>query len=275
MRQRLNGQRIVLFESRLAEEISDLVRRSGGVPVCVPAVRERRRPSGQEVAALLADVKSEASPVFVLSTGVGASALFDEARALGRATELVEAMARGLAVCRGPKSVAALYREGVVEFLKARSPYTTVELNEALDGLEVHGRMVVVVHYGERNEPLVAALASRSARLRELLLYQWELPEDTAPLARAAQDLVQGAFAAAAFTTQIQARNLMAMASGIGCRDEVVAALRSRVVVAAVGPTCARVLVQLGIPAQVVPETPKMAAMLSALVARLAAGKAA
>ncbi len=34
-----------LFESRLAKELSELVRRSGGVPVCVPAVGERRRPA--------------------------------------------------------------------------------------------------------------------------------------------------------------------------------------------------------------------------------------
>jgi uroporphyrinogen-III synthase len=275
MKHRLDGQRIVLFESRLAREISELVRRSGGVPVCVPAVVERRRPSAPEVAALLAELSREESPVFVLLTGVGTRALFDEARELGRVPELVEAVSRGQAVCRGPKAVAALYREGVVACLKARTPYTTAELLDALAGLEVRGRKVVLVHYGERNEALVEALTPRGALLCELLLYQWELPEDPAPLARAAEELVQGAFAAAAFTTQVQARNLMTIASRIGRRDEVIATLRSRMVVAAVGPTCARVLAELGVPAQVVPEAPKMAAMLDALVARLAAGSAA
>ena len=40
MNQRLSGERIALFESRLAAEISELVRRTGAVPICVPAVRE-------------------------------------------------------------------------------------------------------------------------------------------------------------------------------------------------------------------------------------------
>jgi uroporphyrinogen-III synthase len=274
MRQRLDGQRIALFESRLAKEISDLVRRSGGVPVCVSAVRERRRPSDREVAALLTEVRSEAAPVFVFSTGVGVSALFDEARDLGRATELLEAASRGIAACRGPKSVAALHREGVAASLKAQPPYTTAEFIQALSRLEVRGRLVVLVHYGERSPTLVEALISRGAQLRELLLYQWELPEDLAPLTRVVTELAQGAFAAAAFTTQIQARNLMAIANGLGRRDELLAALRTRVVVAAVGPTCARVLTELGVPPQVVPETPKMAPMLNALVVRLAAGSA-
>jgi uroporphyrinogen-III synthase len=272
MRQRLDGQRIALFESRLGKEISDLVRSSGGVPVCVPAVRECRRPSGREVATLLAELERAASPVFVFSTGVGASALFDEARTVGRATELRDAILRGLAVCRGPKAVAALHREGITTLLKTRSPYTTADLVETLSDLEVGGRMVVLVHYGERSLALVEALRVSGARLRELLLYQWELPEDTAALARTIGELTGGVFAAAAFTTQIQARNLMTVAAGIGLGDALLAALRSRVVVAAVGPTCARVLAELGIPPHVVPETPKMAPMLNALVERLVTG---
>jgi uroporphyrinogen-III synthase len=273
MQQKLNGQRIALFESRLAEEISGLVRRSGGVPVCVPAVRERRRPAGRETAALLDEARAEPSPLFVFSTGVGASALFAEARALGRECDLRDAIRRGLAVCRGPKPVAALYKEGIDASLRARSPYTTDEFIEALGQVDVRGRMVALVHYGEKNQPLVDALVSRGARLRELMLYEWELPEDTAPLARVIEELQGGAFAAAAFTTQIQARNLMVIAGEIGRKEGLVAALRSRVLVAAVGPTCARVLTELGVPPQVVPDSPKMAAMLAALVDRLAVGR--
>jgi len=273
MLQKLNGQRIALFESRLAGEISDLVRRSGGVPVCVPAVRERRRPAGRELAGLLDEAQSETSPVFVFSTGVGASALFAEARTLGREAELREAILRGIAVCRGPKPVAALHKEGIAATLRTRSPFTTEELIDAVVQVYVRGRMVALVHYGERNQPLVDALACRGARLRELILYEWELPEDPAPLARVIEELEGGAFAAAAFTTQIQARNLMTIAGVIGHKEGLLGALRSRVLVAAVGPTCARVLAELGIPPQVVPESPKMAAMLNALVARLADGR--
>ena len=274
MQPRLSGQRIALFEARLAAEICDLVRRSGGVPVCAPAVRERRRPAAEEISALLDEVASEASPVFVFSTGVGATALFDEARSLGRGDELRQAISRGLSICRGPKPVAALHKEGIAASVKARAPYTTAEFIEALFEAALDSRMVALVHYGERNEALVGALLSRGARLRELTLYQWELPEDTAPLVRIVEELLEGKFAAAAFTTQIQARNLFVIADRMGARERLLAALRSGVVVAAVGPTCARVLAELGIPAEVVPETPKMGAMLTTLFARLERGKA-
>jgi len=127
----------------------------------------------------------------------------------------------------------------------------------------------VLLHYGERNEPLVETLRSRGARLQELLLYEWALPEDVGPLARLVDELVAGRFAAAAFTSQIQARHLMQVAERDGKGEALRAALGS-LVVAAVGPTCAHALEELGVTAQVVPQNPKMGAMLAALVDRLA-----
>ena len=276
MKASLGGRRIVLFESRLQSELAELVRRSGGIPVCVPAVVERRRATGDEVAALLDMLRNgDAAPVFVLSTGVGTRALFDDAGALGRAPELVEAIRRGGSICRGPKAVAALHREGLAATVKTRSPYTTVELIEALAALDLAGHPVVLVHHGERNEALIEALVAQRAVLLELLVYQWCMPEDTEQLSRAAQSLIRGDFDAVAFTTQVQARHLMAIASRIGQRNQLVAALRSRVVVAAVGPTCARVLDELGVPPHVVPDPPKMGSMLEALALRLAGRSAA
>jgi uroporphyrinogen-III synthase len=274
MRPGLRGDRIVLFESSLAEEHSDLVRRSGGVPVCVPAVVERRRRSGHELAALL-DVVSTEPAVFVFSSAIGVRALFDEARGLDRGPELLEAIQRGGSVCRGPRAAAALYREGLFASLKARAPYSTGDLVEALGTLAIEGLPVVLVHHGERNLRLVKAMAARETVLLELLFDEWQLPADPAPLTRAALRLAEGDFAAAAFTTQVQARNLLTVASRIGRRDEVIAALRSKVVVAAVGPSCARVMDSLGVPPHVVPLAPRRGAMLEALVDRLASRRAA
>jgi len=263
--------RVALFEARLATEIEALVRRAGLEPVCVPAVREQRRSAGPEVASLVSEASAEAAPVFVFSTGVGVAALFDEARAFGCDTELRQAIERGVSVCRGPKPVAALHREGIAATVKARSPFTTAELIQAILEVEVRGRLVVLLHYGERNLALVSALHERGARLRELVLYEWELPEDTSALERMVDELARGRFAAAAFTSQIQARNLLAVAERIGQKEALCAALRDRTVVAAVGPTCSRALAELGVAAQIVPASPKMGPMVAALAARLRA----
>ncbi len=199
---------------------------------------------------------SERRPAaFVFSTGVGASALFDEARALGRAAELLEAVRRGGATagarrpwprCTGRASAASLKaRLAVHDGGVGSRCWHAVELDTGGSGAGA-------LRGAERGAGARRSL-SRGPVLAELLVYGWELPEDTAPFAGAVEALVEGELAAAAFTTQIQARHLMAVAERIGRREALVEALRSRVVVAAVGPTCARVLEELGIPAHVVP----------------------
>ena len=268
MRANLGGRRIALFEARLAGPLSELVRRGGGEPVCVPSVRELRRDVKGELGALLDVLSAAATPVFVFTTGVGVTALFEETRALGREAALRDALSRGTLVCRGPKPVAALHRERFTAQLLAPTPYTTRDLLSTLDAVPISGRRVVVLHYGERNTELPAVLQARGGELSELLLYEWALPEDQRALEGIVRDLVGGGFAAAAFTSQIQARNLLAVAERIGGRGALVAALRG-ITVAAVGPTCARALRELGVEPQVVPENPKMGPMLEALARRL------
>jgi len=82
--------------------------------------------------------------------------------------------------------------------------------------------------------------------------------------------IVRAEVDAVAFTTQAQARHLFAVADSMGARETLTRAMGERVVVAAVGPTCARALSQLGAPAHVVPDQAKMGAMIVALAAKFA-----
>ena len=275
MKTSLGGRRIALLESRLEDALAALVRRSGGEPVCVPAVRECRNDVGDELAALLDELGAEQEPLFIFTTGVGVAAFFEEARALSREADLWDALKRGTSVCRGPKPVAALHRERIAASVAVPSPYTTTELLAALLSVPVEGRLVALLHYGERSTQPSQTLRARGARLRELLLYEWALPDDQGPLQQLVLDLIAGRFAAAAFTSQIQARHLVQIAERMGQRAALLAALRSGVVVAAVGPTCAAALRALGIEPQVMPENPKMGPMLEALARTLAAGEVA
>jgi uroporphyrinogen-III synthase len=140
----------------------------------------------------------------VLSTGVGVTALFAEARALGRDAALRELLVRATIVARGPKPIAALQREGIRVAPRVAEPYTTDDLLRALEGVDLR-RAVGVLHYGEANEPLVERLAARGATVHELLLYAWRLPEDTGPLRALARDIVSlaGIIGAAALASII------------------------------------------------------------------------
>jgi uroporphyrinogen-III synthase len=122
-----------------------------------------------------------------------------------------------------------------------------------------------LVHYGERNSALADALEARGAALEELCLYEWVMPDDVEPLRTLVRDLIDGRVDAVAFTSLVQCRHLFQVAADLGKSEDLVDALSSRVVVAAIGPVCAAALNALGVTPRVLPAHPKMGPMIAAL----------
>lgn len=259
----LDGIQVALLESRRASELSELVRRLGGIPRSAPAVREVSRLD--DVPPFLDALHAGGFAMIVCLTGVGVSRLLIEAQRLGRLDETVAALRRTVTVCRGPKPSAVLRQYGIDVAIRAAPPHTTTELLEAVSSSDLDGRSVAVLHYGERNEPLAGALRARGAALRELCLYEWAMPEDPAPLESLVDDLVLGEVHAIAVTSQIQCRHLFDVAHRIGLSAHLAEALRERVIVAAIGPVCVSALATYGVTPQVVPSQSKMGLLITEL----------
>jgi uroporphyrinogen-III synthase len=258
------GARIALLEARLATETAAMVRRLGGVPVIAPALAEEALDADAEVAAFVDRLLADNEPLVVFLTGSAASRLFAIGERLGRSADLTAGLRRAIIVARGPKPTGALSRGGVTASVAVAEPYTTADVIASLATVVVDKRSTTVVHYGERNLLLLDALVARGAIVSELMLYEWRLPADTAPLARAIDDLLTGAIPVLAFTSQVQVRHLFHVA-GPERRDRLVAVLNERVLVGAVGPTCAAAVRAAGIDSPIVPKHPKLAPMLNAL----------
>jgi uroporphyrinogen-III synthase len=264
----LVGAKVVLLEARMNSELGNLVRRHGGEPICVPAVREVTVDDAisvsAEVDALIDDLKGGSVDLVIFQTGVGVMRLLDAADNRNRRGELLEALGRTTIVARGPKPTAVLARNGLKPDISVAEPFTTAELCSAIEPLDLAGKTVAVLHYGERNAALVEALIERGVKLRELCLYEWRLPEDIGPLKRLIDQIINEEFDAIAFTSQIQARHLFQLAADAGKADELREALK-KLVIASVGPTCTSVLRSLGIAPAVEPSHPKMGPMVLAL----------
>ncbi len=273
----LGGARVALLEARRESELASLVRRHGGEPICVPALREVDRNCEEVVVRAVAhlgeDARAGESPIVVLATGVGLDRWLSMATALGRGDVLRKGLARATVVCRGPKPVAVLKREGLTAHHRAEPPHTTAELLAVLATIEVSARDVVYVHDGGGAITVPYALAERGAHVVEIQPYAWALPEDPEPLRELVRVLVAGGVDAVAITTQVQAKHLFEVARTIGMDRAMGEVLRERVIVAAVGPTCARTLVDLGVPPHVVPAHGKMGSLVLALADRIEAGR--
>ena len=249
----------------MSEELADLVTRYGGRPRSVPAVREAPLPASAAVAAFLDRLDRDAFSLVIFLTGVGVATLLREAERLERLGETIEALRRTRIACRGSKPVARLRQHAVPVQVTAANPFTTTELLHALQAVDVASADVALVHYGERNAPLASALRERGARLEEICLYEWLLPETVEPLRALVVDVIDGRMDAVAFTSQVQCRHLFQIAGDMGRADELTDALNTRTTVAVIGPVCRAALKEHGVIPRVMPAVPKMGPLIAAL----------
>jgi uroporphyrinogen-III synthase len=261
--QPLSNRRIAVLESRLGADIATLVKRLGGLPIAAPSVREV--PRGDDVAAFVDGVVADRFALAVFQTGAGATTLIRDAEALGRIEEVLAGLRRLTVACRGPKPLSVLRKVGVPVQITTDKPHTTRELLQALANIDVKDRGVLLVHYGERNVAMANALAGRGAQLTEVCPYVWALPDDLGPLESVVREAVDGGLEAMLFTNQIQCRHLFDVAGRMGLTAPLTASLNATVVVGAVGPVVADALRAAGVTPDVMPASPNMASLITAV----------
>ncbi|GAC1428292.1 MAG: hypothetical protein NVSMB65_01500 [Chloroflexota bacterium] len=269
-RARLHGETIALLEARRTSELSALIAARGGTPLAAPALREDPIGDDASIGAFLDMLARGDVEVVVLQTGVGTRALLETAERLARKDELIAALKRRTVAVRGPKPTAALRQVDIVPQLTAADPYTTAQLLEALEPVALRNVTVAVQQYGEANEDLRRMLEARGARVLDLALYRWALPEDEGPVLDLLDALARGTVACLVVTSQAQVAHLFVIAAKHGRGDELRRTLAGPVVVAAVGPVAARALEDRGVEVDLVASPPKMGALVLAIAERLA-----
>ncbi|HET7583907.1 MAG TPA: uroporphyrinogen-III synthase [Gemmatimonadaceae bacterium] len=262
----LAGVRVAVLESRRSAELAQLIRRQGGEPWCVPALVEEVPEDENAVHGQLEQILAFRPTLLVAMTGGGVQRLHAAAHAHAMWPVMLRALHGTRVVARGPKPAGALRALGVSVAQVVPSPYTTAATVELLGALPLGGARVVILHAGEHNPVVSDAVRNAGATVLDVRLYRWALPAEYALALRAVvAELVDDDPPAIAFTAAAQVQHLLAVADAMRARAALVQALRCRVLVAAVGPTCAEALRAVGVEPQVVPTHPKMGPMVVAL----------
>jgi uroporphyrinogen-III synthase len=205
----------------------------------------------------------------VLLTGVGASLLLKAACNYRSRAELTLGLSKLILICRGPKPSSALKPFGVRPTFSVPEPNTWREILRKLDAeWPIAGRKVWIQEYGTRNLELLAALGTRGAEVRSLHVYNWAIPEDTAPLKAAILKIVRVQAHVAIFTTAHQIEHVLSVAQEIGLAQAVRRALSNDIVVASVGPVTSEALERHGIATDIAPGHPKLGHLILAVARR-------
>lgn len=235
----LAGLRVLALESRRAAEMSKLIASHGGEAVVAPSMREVPLESNPEALAFARTLVADGFDMVIFLTGVGTRALARVVQTVYPLEQFAAALRRLAIVARGAKSVAALNELGVPVSLVVPEPNTSRELLRALDehqeSLPLAGRRVAIQEYGASNPELLAGLLERGARVTRVPVYQWALPEDTAPLRAAVEAIARGEIDIALFTTSVQVVHLLNIAREMNREQEVRRGF-ARIAVGSIGP---------------------------------------
>jgi uroporphyrinogen-III synthase len=254
-----NGLTVLTLESRRGQEMSRLIETYGGKPVHAPAMREvplSSNPQALKFADALFEGKFDA---VVFLTGVGARALLDVVESVHPTEKFFEALRRVSVIARGPKPVAVLREWKVPVALTVPEPNTWREVLEAIDDnkLDLRGKQVAVQEYGVSNLELLEGLRKRGAYVTAVPVYQWELPEDTAPLRAAVEQVIARRIDVALFTTSVQIHHLFQIAEQAGKKVALKAGME-HLVKASIGPTTSETLRSHGLLVDLEASHPKM-----------------
>jgi len=253
------GLRVAAFESRLAEQMRQLIERYGGRPLVAPSMREVPLEENADALRFGERLLAGEFEMVLLLTGVGTRFMLKVLDSRWPREQTLAALGKTILVARGPKPIAVLREEEMQPTIAVPEPNTWRDLVKALDdqGRPLKGMSVAVQEYGVSNVELLKALEERGAIITGVPVYQWRLPEDTGPLTEAVRAILRGEVDVVLFTNAVQVEHVMQMAERVGGADRLRQALE-KVVVSAVGPIVAERLRAYQLPVDCEPSHPKM-----------------
>lgn len=262
------GLRVLSLESRRAKEIEGLIRRLDGEAFVAPSVQERALEDHGDAVRFVERLESGEFDLVVCMTGAGLSFLRDVIATHMPVERLAAALRRVTIVSRGPKPVPLLRAMNVPVQVVVPEPNTWKEIVQAV--ADRPERRIAVQEYGRPNLEMNAALERLGAQVAPIAIYRWELPEDREPLREAARRLAARRLDVVIFTSSIQLDHLLEIARDLGVETQVLGTLRNDVAIASVGPVMTATLEAYGLPADIIPNHPKMGPLVKA-AAELAA----
>jgi len=246
----LSGLSAVCFESRLSESVAKLLVKYGANVISAPSMQEVPLEKHDEVFSFGKKLFNGEVDILICTTGVGTQMLIDALETTYDIEEILDALRSVTIVVRGPKPIRVLKKYKVAFEITVPPPNTWKEILEAMDNHKITstltGKTVAIQEYGESNEDLLSKLKHRGADVLPVRVYRWELPDDTEPLMKGIQAVLDGNVAMALFTSKTQIDHVMQVATEKGMESPLKEAM-NELYVASIGPICSDGLRSYGI----------------------------
>ena len=265
MSDELAGFTVAVTADRRRDELAALLERRGARGGLAPALRIVPLADDTELRAATRACLDNPPDIVMANTGIGMRGWLEAAEGWGLAEPLRSVLSRAYIVSRGPKARGAIRAAGLRDEWSPASE-SCDEVVEHLRQRGVRGRLIAMQLHGERQPECTAALEAAGATVIEVPVYRWAPPIDPAPLHRLVDLIISRLVDAVTFTSAPAVESLL-RAAGPSV-EAVLAALRTDVLAACVGPVTAAPLHRHGVPAAI-PARARLGALVRTIVDEL------
>ena len=203
---------VAAFESRMADQMANLITRYGGIPRVAPSMQEIPLENNADALAFGHRLLSGNIDLLILLTGVGTRTLVDIWKIQFSLSDIKQALTQTTLLVRGPKPVAALKELGLKPDLIVPEPNTWEDILYTLDEFKpegLSGLTVGIQEYGTTNEKLMEALTNRGAITIGVPVYRWALPDNIEPLQRVLRAITSQSIDVVLFTSAAQVTHIV------------------------------------------------------------------
>lgn len=261
------GLQVAAFESRRSDDMRRLIEKHGGTAHVSPSMREVAVDDERPVIDFAHQLLTGEIGIVIFLTGVGFRQMLAVVEKHVDRQRFLDTLSDVVTVVRGPKPLAAMKEVGLTPTHRVPEPNTWRELLTTLDqSVPLASQTVALQEYGKTNASLIAGLEARGARVQQVSVYRWDLPEDQGPLQENVRAAAEGRRDVLLFTSANQLTNVLRVADDLGVRPALEKQM-SEIVVASIGPTMSEALHEAGWPVDVEPEHPKMGPLVAAAAA--------
>lgn len=259
-RKTFNGLTVAAFESRMENEMRRLIERYGGKALVAPSMREIPLEENPQALAFGEQLVKGIFDMVVLLTGVGTRSLMEVLQTRFSVESVKKALSETVLVVRGPKPLAVLRELGLKPDIEVPEPNTWRDLIQAIDHDKpegLRGWQIAIQEYGASNPELLKAFRQRGGLVTQVPVYRWALPEDTAPLEKILNHILDGKVDVVLITNAVQVDHIVKFLKQRQTFEKVQDIL-PKMVIASIGKIASEGLQRHGFPVDLEPSHPKM-----------------
>ena len=270
MADRLNGDRILIQETREEAQFSRLLTEQGADVLQCPMFTIHDAPDPAPIEAWIRRFVAAPCDDLVLMTGEGLRRLMKVVRRIGLEQEFVAALGQARKFARGPKPGRALREIGLEPQVTTEKP-TSEGIAEMLSRVDLSGHRLGLQLYPDKDHGvLIGAIKAQGAEVDTVLPYVYDAQAADANIVTAIDEMAAGRIDAIALTSSGQVRRLVDVAKAHGREAQLRDGL-AQTPIASVGPVVSDELRSQGLRTDISPANeayfmkPLISAMATAL----------